>query len=82
MESYSAIVAGSTGACGRSVVASLLSSSRCTKVTVLIRDAAKAQSKLSTTSSGEPVDVSSPKLVLKAVNWEDLCEAQADSESW
>ena len=73
--SYSVVVAGGTGACGRDVLAQLLASGRCTKVTALVRSRASAERRVETTSSGAPIpaDARTAKLVLAEVDWENLC---------
>ena len=78
MASFSAVVAGATGACGRDVIAALVASPRCTRITVLCRSitTAKVHAKLARTASGGVVDdaVLKQKLKVAEVDWEALAE--------
>jgi oxidoreductase len=71
MTSYTAVVAGSTGACGRDVVAALLNSQRCTKVTALVRPGGSVD-KRAKTVTGVAIDTKSPKLHIAEIDWEKL----------
>lgn len=84
MASYHAIVAGATGATGREAVAALLRSSRCTKITALVRSKKSAEAKLAETPAGEATDAAAraEKLVLVEVDWEVLAEAAPEAEAW
>ena len=80
MASYTAVVAGATGATGREFVRLLLQSPRCACVTVLVRSASRAAPKFERTAKGEPIDAAAREQKLKVVelDWEALCSGVAD----
>ena len=67
---YSAVVAGSTGAVGREVIAALLRSEDCTRITALIRagSEARAQSRL----------VQHSKLSVAVLDWDALIASKGE----
>ena len=78
---YTAVVAGATGAVGRDVIARLVASDRCKRVTALVRDETTAAARLQSTCEGRSIAASS-KLVIKAVDWESIASEEAFSETW
>ena len=80
MAEYSAVIAGATGATGREFVCFLLTRERCTRVTVLVRDAKKCAAKLEKTAAGTAIDQDALKKKLQMVefDYEALCSEGSD----